>query len=304
MNLVIENKIIDEPIPDILKQLKSELHNGLLKDIGKVKNGNVRITCPFHKDGHESNPSCDIFCGESDKTEYGTYKCFTCGETGPLYRLIGYCFGKDDNFGKEWLLDHYGYKIVSRELYLPEISVESGQENILDESILDKFQSWHPYMEKRKLSKQICNKFKIKYDPQTKCIIFPVRDEYGQLVFLTRRSVLDKTFIIPEDVDKPIYLLDEVKKNHIDEVIICESQINALYCWSMGYVGVGLFGTGSKKQYQILNKSNIRHYFLAFDGDEPGRKGIKRFINNIRKDVFIDVICLPQGKDVNDLTLP
>ena len=38
-----------------------------------------------------------------------------------------------------------------------------------------------------------------------------------------------------------------------------------------------------------------------FDGDEAGDKGIQKFIKNIRKDVIINIIKLPRGKDVNDL---
>ena len=303
MKLIIKNKLIDEPIENILNKLKAETRGKYLSEIGRPKRGNISITCPFHKDGNESHPSCQVFCGESDKTEYGTYKCFTCGETGPLYRLVGKCFDKDDEFGKEWLLENYGYNLVSKQIVLPELhSAESGEENYLDESILDNFEDWHPYMSKRKLSKDVCKAFGVKYDQKTESIVFPVRDIYGGLLFLTRRSVNTKRFVIPPNVDKPIYLLNEVRSRGITDVIVCESQINALYCWSMGFPAIALFGTGSKDQYKILNKSSIKHYYLAFDGDEAGKKGTIRFINNIRKDVFIDVICLPQGKDVNDLS--
>jgi len=302
MNLVINNKLINEPIENILRQIKLEIHGKYLREIGKPKRGNITITCPFHKDGNEAHPSCQVFCGESDKTEYGFYKCFTCGEQGPLYKLVGKCFDKDDEFGKEWLLERYGYNFVKSEVYLPEIQLESGEVENKDSSILEGFQSWHPYLTKRKLSKNVCKQFGVCFDPKTECVVFPVKDEYDNLVFLTRRSVNSKKFIIDKDADKPVYLLNEIRKRHIDEVIVCESQINALYCWSLGYPAVALFGTGSKEQYKILNRMPIRHYYLAFDGDEAGKKGTVRFINNIRKDVFVDVMCLPSGKDINDLS--
>ena len=38
-----------------------------------------------------------------------------------------------------------------------------------------------------------------------------------------------------------------------------------------------------------------------FDGDEAGDKGIEKFLKNIRKDVIVDIIRMPRGKDVNDL---
>lgn len=39
-----------------------------------------------------------------------------------------------------------------------------------------------------------------------------------------------------------------------------------------------------------------------FDGDDAGDKGIQKFLKNIRKDVIINIIRLPRGKDVNDLS--
>ena len=52
----------------------------------------------------------------------------------------------------------------------------------------------------------------------------------------------------------------------------------------------------------ILNKSCIRHYYLAFDGDDAGDHAIARFLKSIRPDVFVDIMIIPRGKDVNDLS--
>lgn len=66
--------------------------------------------------------------------------------------------------------------------------------------------------------------------------------------------------------------------------------------------GIALFGTGAKHQYDLLNQSNIRVYNLMFDGDKAGDNGIREFLKNIRKDVIVNIIKVPRGKDVNDLT--
>ena len=138
------------------------------------------------------------------------------------------------------------------------------------------------------------------YDQESKSIVFPTWDEQNRLVMITRRSVTDKRFLIPKDIEKPVYLLNFVDKENIKEVIVCESQINALYAWSLGYPAIALFGTGTKHQYGVLNKSGIRHYILCFDGDEAGEKGKDRFLANIRKDVLVDYVDIPNGKDLND----
>lgn len=113
---------------------------------------------------------------------------------------------------------------------------------------------------------------------------------------------MSKMFRIDADKQKPVYLLNHLKKNNISTAYVCESQINCLYLWSLGYPAIALFGTGSQQQYQILNRSGIEHYYLCFDGDQAGDNGIKRFLANIKPSVLVDIYVLPRGKDMNDLS--
>ena len=158
-------------------------------------------------------------------------------------------------------------------------------------------------MTKRKLSKETCEKFKIKYDKDTNCLVFPVWNNKDELVFLTRRNIDSKNFYIDKGADKStIYLLNYVLKGNYKVVVVVESQINALTLWQCGYPAIALFGAGtSKEQMETLNKSPIRHYLLAYDNDSAGIHGINNFQKYIRKDVLVDVINLPVGKDINDL---
>ena len=78
--------------------------------------------------------------------------------------------------------------------------------------------------------------------------------------------------------------------------------INTLYAHSIGYYALGLFGTGSYTQYRELKRSGIRKFTLCLDGDRGGRLGTKRFIEAMKEDVLIDVVEMPEGKDLNDLS--
>lgn len=302
MELVINNKVIDAPVYDILKQVHKETNGRYLNTIID-KGDNVFIQCPFHSDGKEKHPSCTVFARDDDKyTDKGITHCFACGISVPLFTLVGHCFDQDDEFGKEWLVQRYSNIFIEKQTYLPEIQIGKPKETALDESILDQFAYFHPYQFQRKLSQEIILKYKVGYDKETDSITFPVWDEHNRLKFITKRSVKTKQFFIPQGVKKPVYLLNFMLKENRDTVFVCESQINALYLNTLGYPAVALIGTGTRDQYEILNKSPIRHYILAFDGDEAGDKGITRFLSNIRKDVFVDVMLLPRGKDCNDLT--
>lgn len=302
MELVINNKVIDAPVYDILKQVHKETNGRYLNTIID-KGDNVFIQCPFHSNGKEKHPSCTVFARDDDKyTDKGITHCFACGISVPLFTLVGHCFDQDDEFGKEWLVQRYSNIFIEKQTYLPEIQIGKPKETALDESILDQFAYFHPYQFQRKLSQEIILKYKVGYDKETDSITFPVWDEHNRLKFITKRSVKTKQFFIPQGVKKPVYLLNFMLKENRDTVFVCESQINALYLNTLGYPAVALIGTGTRDQYEILNKSPIRHYILAFDGDEAGDKGITRFLSNIRKDVFVDVMLLPRGKDCNDLT--
>lgn len=303
MFLTIGNKIIDTPVEKILYDVRSELNNGKLKDIVR-KGDNLAVTCPIHKDGRESNPSCYVFTNyEDEEREAGLTHCFTCGYNARLPKLISDLFGMDAKFGEDWLIERYCNIFVQKRTILPEFEKrEKIRNDELDTSILKNFNFYHPYMWERKLSKEVVDRFEVGYDETTQSITFPVYDEKRRLVMVTSRSVKTKRFHIPDEVEKPVYLLYDILERGITRVYVCESQINTLYMRSLGYDSVGLFGTGSKTQLDTLKGSGIREYVLCFDGDSAGRLGASRFKRMIGKDVFITDILLPWGKDINDLS--
>ena len=305
MQLKIKNRLITEPIINILKQARSEANNGKLKEIIDKHNGNLLITCPCHKGGKESRPSCTVAISTETDLEPGFAHCFTCGYSAPLTQVITDVFNEDDiSFGEEWIKERFGTTLVSSVEYLPEITLERKVEEkqFLDESILNNYDYYHDYMWYRKLSKEVVDMFRVGYDKKRDAITFPVYDEKHRLVMVTARSVNTKMFWIPAEVEKPVYLLYHLLENRIKTAYVCESQINTLYMWSLGYPTIGLFGTGSEQQYQTLRKCGITNFITLFDGDEAGQKGAYRFRKHMPKDCFITDIHLPAGKDVNDLS--
>ena len=300
------NKVITTPVEQIVKQLKSELTNGLLKDIEPRNGQNIKVTCPKHKSGREKHPSCYIFCDETDKvTELGQVHCFTCGYIATLAEFIAECleeYNDQQAFGEEWLKERCDTAFISEVEYLPPIELTKAKkiDKSIDESILKKYEYYHNYMWYRKLSKEIVDLFEVGYDPEREMITFPVRDEKGKLQFITGRSVKSKFFSIPDKVEKPVYLLYYILQKNIKSVAVVESQINALVAWSYGFPAVALFGTGTLYQFELLKKSGITDFVLMFDGDEAGRKGAMRLKEHMPKDRFITDIVMPSGKDVAD----
>ena len=306
MQLEVKGRLIDAPIKTILETIKRECPHPILHDIvDKERDKNVTITCPFHKNGAENKPSCHVFKEEDDpKVTYGTVHCFTCGYSASLPQFVADCFGEEYSFGEQWLMERFGNILLQKNTLLPEIKLDNSPKQVkgLSEEALAQYDYYHPYMYQRGLTKEVIDMFRVGYDSKRDAITFPVWDDKGIPLFVTARSVRDKKFYIPSEAEKPVYLLNFVKKWGIDSVYVAESQINTLVLWSWGYPSIGFFGTGDSYQYDILKRSGIRSYTLCLDGDAAGDKGIARFKANMPEDVLITVKKLPRGRDVADLT--
>ena len=303
MNLVINKHIIDADLYDILIKLKNESNGKYLNKI-KKSGDNIAISCPFHKEGNEQHPSCFVYLRtDNDNVPFGYFKCFTCHEQGQLYKLVAKCLNYSIEQAQQWLIDNFSNTFSSSNLNLSTIELNKSKEvTYLDPQILDNYRYIHPYLLNRGIKEDIIKKFSVGWNPDTDSVTFPVWDIHNNLIGITERSVKSKNFYIPEGIDLPIYLLNYIISNNITEVYVVESQIDALYLWGFGYPAIALFGTGGKKSYEILKHSGIRIFHLCLDGDLAGRHGILRFVKNMPDNIIIDIVQLPQGKDVNDLT--
>ena len=324
---------------EILEELISQLRANNISFIQKYKDGptHIQICCPYHNDGLERRPSAGI--RKSD----GKFHCFACNEVHELPEVISYCFGHYDDilgkFGWQWLLKNFATvkveerKDVELDLYRPDNRTRlcNGNDDLglhtvqyVSEEELDSYRYIHPYMYERKLTDDIIELFDIGYDSKTKCITFPIRDKHGNCLFIARRSVNTKYFNYPAGVEKPLYGLYELWQQAVvatecidgkkkqdyysrmyfpDEVIICESMLDALTAWVYGKYAVALNGLGNELQFEQLRKMPCRKLILATDNDNPGLKARQRIRDNVKNKIITEYV-LPTGKkDINELDL-
>ena len=308
----VNNHVILDDTQDILIELRKQLElNGVKRFAKFIDSGNnIQTNCPFHKEGQERKPSFGI----NKKT--GECHCFGCGWSGTLSEMISNCFGKDDfgDYGNKWLIRNFlSVAVESR----PDIDVDfcrrkkitSETKKYISEQELDSYRYTHPYMYKRKLTDEIIDLFDIGYDKNTECITFPNRDINGNCLFVARRSVKTKFFNYPQDVEKPVYGLYEcnicaktIKNWFPDEIIICESMIDALTCWVYGKYAVALNGTGNENQFKTLRNMPNRKFILATDMDEAGLKARERIRQSLGDKIVTEYVWdINVAKDINDM---
>lgn len=330
--MIINDVMFNVSLGEILAELKFQLNaNGVnLFRTFKDSGDNVMTECPYHKGGQERKPSAGFH------KDTGVFHCFTCGETHQLHEVISHCFGKDDYgvYGWNWLLKNFltigveerkdvrldlerGKRDMGSECSIVGDSSVVGANNMANisfvtEEELDSYRYIHPYMYQRKLTDEIIELFDIGYDKETDCITFPIRDIKGNVVAVARRSTKGKYFNYPSGFEKPVYGLYEIMQRwsrgfrggtvYSDEIIICESMIDALTCWVYGKYAVALNGLGTELQFKQLRELPCRKLILATDSDEAGMRARKRIRDNIKNKIITEYI-LPKGKkDINELS--
>ena len=320
-------------LQEILDELVSQLRANGIPLIQKQKEGptHIQICCPYHNGGMENRPSAGL--RKSD----GAFHCFACGEVHSLPEVITHCFGHYDDilgkFGWNWLLKNFAVieqeerkdveldlarnGIVSRGNVVTKSSDNMGSDYVSEEE-LDSYRYYHPYWHKRGITDDnIIELFDLGYDKQTQCITFPIRDIYGHTLFVARRSVYTKYFNYPQGVEKPLYGLYEIYEElrliereydtldyelRMEEIIVCESMIDALTCWQYGKYAVALNGLGNDLQFKQLKELPCRKLILATDNDEAGMKARERIRKNVPNKIITEYM-LPEGKkDINELT--
>ena len=301
---------------DIINELQLQLHLNGIELLQKTIDtpDNIMVSCPYHKDGQERKPSAGV--RKSD----GKFHCFTCGEVHTLQEVISHCFGHYDDlvgsFGWKWLTKNFLMLEVENRAVIP-LNLSRNKRNTKSNKItlpneknvtqaeLERFRYIHPYMYKRKLTDDIIEKFDVGYDKDTNSLTFPVRDINGECLFIVRRSVIGKHFNIPKGVEKPLYGIYELYQSteiEKQDVIVCESIIDALTCWVYGKFALALNGLGTELQFEQLRKLPCRKLIIATDNDTAGFRAKERIKKNVNNKLLKQYVFPEDKKDINELT--
>lgn len=297
--LRVDNYVIETPLYEVVNQVKLALTNGKLREIKPWSEGNdnIVVTCPHHKGGHETSAAMNIYVGNSSKIPYGYCKCWACDFQGSFVKFVAECFDYSEDFAKNWLIDRYGIQVSASVLLDDPIVIKPKRAAAkLPSNYLDHLQNWHPYLAERKLSREVCELFKVKYDPQTSQIVFPCFDTAGNIIMAPRRSIVYKNFFLNEDQEKPVYCLDYIINNNITTALLVEGPIDTLISYTYGYPAIGIFGNPSPGQIEAINKSPIRVLYLGLDNDSAGRRMANTVKAGLDPRIIVKEVQWPVGR--------
>lgn len=177
------DSVTSEVTVDLITQLRLYIQSktGILyfKDIKKTSD-DLMVTCPFHKNGQESKPSCGIKIRTDEKGSVGTVHCFSCGQTSDLSGVVQYLLGAKYNYVEVESLFHLQNMIstsyIQNENKYLGVRFEIPKSNYVNNDVVKTYKYYHPYLEHRHITKEVAEIYDIGYDRDNEQIIFPIRD--------------------------------------------------------------------------------------------------------------------------------
>ncbi len=124
----------------------------------------------------------------------------------------------------------------------------------------------------RALDPEFVMKQGVGYDAEKKAIVFPYRDEKGNLIGARYRSVFYSTqWVVGREPD--LYVLDyaDIAK---EKCIIAEGEIDELTLKQMGFPCVAILGSRKDEGYKMLRR--VRQLYLGHDMDGAGEAGAEK----------------------------
>lgn len=163
------------------------------------------------------------------------------------------------------------------------------------------------YLLSRGVSEEVQKQFIVGYDKKSKAVAFFWMDAFtGKVVNVKFRSTKGKQFYYirgGQPVSKHVFGLYQVIQNKCGKAYIVESEIDAMYLWSMGIPAIALGGSYlSADQKRKLLLSGVETFVIATDADKAGERIKASLIKELAGHVELLKVTLPDyAKDINEV---
>lgn len=279
-------------IEDVLRELQNEVYQTkgvyLFKDIERVGK-NVMVTCPFHGNGQERNPSMGLLAedkvGSTGVVEAGAANCLACGAKHNLPQFVSRVLDMNDGgeYGAQWLLEKFN--IHSQAVSVGEVFLYEYLEDIkLDAEKY--FKPDLPFFQKRGISVKTATEFRLGYNTEKDTAVIPVFDKFGVCRMFIQRGISRKMFLNTAGATKDTLLfgIDKIYKFYdsvveLGEVWIVESAIDAMLLWQQGIPALATMQAAtSEHAIAIINKLPVSKIVIATDNDSAGHKAVPEYM--------------------------
>ena len=269
------------------------------------RKGDEFICCsPFRDERH---PSFSINLDTGLWIDFGSDDDFW--KKGSLIKLLAYLENCSMEEIEATYLELYGLMVNDTDTLELNINIQESKKpkTFTRDELKPYLYRYRPYLLNRGITDEIMKKFVVGYDKEQQAVAFFWMDvNTGKVVAVKFRSIKGKQFYYLEEgqpVKNHIFGLYQLKQDGHKTAFIVESEIDALYLWSLGVPAIALGGsTLSENQRRLLLLSGIETLVIATDNDKAGY----RISREIHRELagYMDIKKLyipPYAKDVNDI---
>jgi len=285
--------------------------------------------CPLHKG---ERPTFNI------NSDSGLWRCWNpdCDRKGNLVQFLSLIVGMPYADAVEYAqnipvvssvdIDIDGWK-------LPDYDKRwaSEEPKFMQEAALGLYSKCPVYMLNRGFTKPFLREFDIGWDENgyehpegsgrvlgAKRVTFPVRDPYGRLLGLTRRTVESDgvpKYLHDFERNKTLYLIHLVKRGGVigvsegnPDALMARQRAREIPSKAIEYTAMHnmtatLGGSITHDQASLLAMYEPEAVVLGFDNDPPGVSATKKSIKTLREFGFGEILCLRfPSHDLGDLT--
>lgn len=160
---------------------------------------------------------------------------------------------------------------------------------------------WRAWLHKRTITDSVISTYGIHWNPETRQIVIPVRDEKGELIFNKYRRD-------PMETTGPKYLYDRGGRTSLfgveqmlvgTSVVVTEGEMDALVLASHNILAVSSTGGCMSFQKEWATWFSGRDVYICYDTDEAGGKGIVKTLEALPN---AKVVFLPDDAGVKDIS--
>lgn len=241
----------------------------------EARNGReYSVRCPIHNERHASMRI---------NVDKGVYYCHGCKAKGGMVKLarlmgVAYRYNKAEA----------GMSNLMNKLDLLRRGSDTQAEAVLSEDTLKRYALptayWtDPRPSGRGFAPETVEAFDLGYDPMTESAIIPIRNMWGDLLGVTKRSLRkDGTrsrYIDPKGFKKRDNLFGSwfVAEAETPYVVLVEGPLDCIKVWEAGHPCVALYGSyASPTQIMMLRRMGIVSAVMFFDNDKQGKAVAKQ----------------------------
>lgn len=225
------------------------------------------------------------------------HHCFSCGYSGTLTGLLidqlGYAPDNlEEDLAKHSFLNNMAKAVPPK----PVDTTPSAPVPVINDWSLKNMMRDVPQrlVDFRMLQRKAVDEYGIRWDPERKSWVLPIRSCTGDLLgaqFRQKGNELN----LPEGMEKSLTLFGICQMKQYDTVALVESPLDAVRMFGCGIPAVSSFGAWVSWDQCTLLARNFTHVIMALDNDKVGREAASKVTPMLKRRGVAVTAFLYQG---------